>query len=80
MSVGRGHSQTSANTAWDDFIPLAADSSPALLGAWRYMIGIRKRTPMVTRAKQERSSSNARVTPRRRQLTPVTLAVDSAVD
>jgi hypothetical protein len=38
VSVGRGHSQTSANTARDDFIPLAADGSPALLGAWRYMI------------------------------------------
>ena len=27
------------STARDDFTPLAADGSPALLGAWRYMIG-----------------------------------------
>lgn len=27
------------STARDDFTPLAADGRPALLGAWRYMIG-----------------------------------------
>jgi len=35
ISAGNPH----RSTARDEFTPLAADGTPALLGAWRYLIG-----------------------------------------